>query len=76
MTWTNVTIDRSGETLERRQNALLHAEMEFWKREAERLRETLENIPEAVEKYGYVTIAQGRNEPIKLVAATDEESAE
>jgi len=74
--WTNVTIDRSGDTLERRQQVLLQAEMEFWRREAERLRETLENIPEAIERYGYVTIARRGEETIKLVAAPAEEDAE
>ena len=75
--WTNVTLDRSSETHDRRQQALLQAEMEFWKREAERLRETLENIPEAVERYGYVTIARRNEETIKLIAAVaDKEGAE
>jgi Asp-tRNA(Asn)/Glu-tRNA(Gln) amidotransferase C subunit len=54
--WTNVSIERDSAVNQRRRIALLEAELAFWKEHADRLQQTLENIPAAVEKWGEVDI--------------------
>jgi hypothetical protein len=44
MTYVNVTVDRASDIRERQRVDALKNEMEFWKAEAERLHQTLENI--------------------------------
>jgi hypothetical protein len=74
--WSNITLERSTEVLERLQSILMKTEMEFWKREAERLAEVLENIPRAVEQYGFVRIRTAFGPEVTLVAKPESEIEE
>ncbi|WP_201829671.1 hypothetical protein [Microvirga zambiensis] len=71
MAYVNVEVPTYGETSDRRQLALTHAEMEFWKSEAAALRKQLENIPRAIEEWGYVTVTDGIRS-VTLIAKPEE----
>lgn len=71
MAYTNVTLPTSTDTAERHNHAMLKADRDFWRDEAERLARTLQNIPEAVEKYGYVTLDCGGETLLLAESATD-----
>lgn len=60
MTYTNVAIDNSFEFSKRKKQRLLEAELAFWQNTADELIAKLENIPAAIEKYGYVDISSGQ----------------
>ncbi len=75
MTYTNVSIDNSFEISERKKRRLVEAEMAFWQNLADELIAKLENIPAAIEKYGYVDIAT-RRETVRLVKEKKDEATE
>jgi hypothetical protein len=60
MAHTNMSIPRRfGEIDRMLTTAKAEAELKFWKETAEWFLKELENIPEAIEKYGYVTLPDG-----------------
>jgi len=67
MVYTNVNIDYKNEDIYKRIK-LLEAELKYYQELANERLNTLENIPEAVEKYGYVDISYN-SKNIKLVLA-------
>lgn len=75
MPHTNLSLPDDRYTRERLTRVLLEAEKEFWRKEAERLGDELENIPRAIEAYGYVTFDKG-NDVVRLVVRPDVEDTE
>lgn len=71
MTYTNVSIDNSFEISARKKQRLMEAELAFWQNLADELTAKLENIPAAIEKYGYVDIVT-RRETVRLIKEPDE----
>ena len=63
MSHTNVQIPKTMELERSSRQQVLEAELKFWRSQAEYLHRELENIPQAVEKYGYVDFPCG----LKLV---------
>lgn len=74
MTHTNVQVPSYGEVSERQNFNQIVAERDFWKREAERAHEELRNIPEAVEKYGFVEFSR-RDGNLRLVQQASDAEA-
>lgn len=72
MAYTNVSVEARWDAgvsaqLER---ARLEAELKFYRQRCEWLESVFENIPDAIEKHGYVDLKVGRN-AVKLVKATE-----
>lgn len=74
MTYTNVSIDNSFEISERKKRRLIEAELAFWQNLADELIAKLENIPAAIEKYGYVDIVT-RRETVRLIKEPETDDA-
>lgn len=49
-----------------RERTLLQAELSFWRQQTEELQAKLENIPQAIEKWGFVEIIDG-NKVLTLI---------
>lgn len=56
MVHTNVQIPDSRDTRDREAFHRISGELDFWRREAERLADELRNIPDAVGRLGYIEI--------------------
>ena len=66
MTHTNLQMPIRMEAADRLAMKQAHSELEFWRKEAERLAAGLENIPRAVKRYGFIEVPDG-SESIRLV---------
>ena len=60
MSHTNIHVPSYREIQQDREWVLLKAEKEFWEKKAEYMRKELENIGEAVERHGYITVNNGK----------------
>ena len=56
MAYTNVIIDSVFDLTQSKSKRMMEAELAFWQNAADILQAKLENIPEAIAKYGYVDI--------------------
>lgn len=75
MTYTNLHIDRYSIEINRRKDQrLMEAELAFWRAAAEDFQGKLENIPAAIEKYGYLDVSYG-DETMRLVREKSEDAA-
>jgi hypothetical protein len=70
--WTNVTIPEmfSTEEMYRKKIHDLTSDLDYATKQVDRLLKEIMNIPEAVEKYGYVDISYGR-EKMTLIKKVD-----
>ena len=70
--YTNVNVEaRRDVAVEKRLEKIkLEAELKFYRERCDWLTSVFENIPDAIEKYGYVDLKVGIN-TVKLVKATE-----
>lgn len=66
--WTNVNVPTFAEWQRDEYEIKLVAERDFWKKQAEQLRDQLNNIPAAVKQYGYCDVTDSNGVTVQLVA--------
>jgi hypothetical protein len=70
--YTNLSIDPYSRDLkQRKEQRMMEAELAFWRNMTDELQAKLENIPQAIEKYGYIDVSYGAERMRLVVEKSD-----